>query len=171
MSRYGYDYDFQNSRHRAMMRGYDGDHRFVASDMGTWTSRPVNHSHGGFQGRQTEHFSRGYDRGMSFHPSDAIPRRMGQSYGGGYDRQQGFFRGNQQQPSRQGFFNRGYDRGYDFGGGYRSQNQQGGGWQEVYRQIDRPSVGGMTSPWESNIPGIGIRPSFPYGMTRGGAWF
>ena len=156
MSRYGYDYDFQNSRHRAMMRGYDGDHRFVANDMGTWTSRPFNHSHGGFQGRQTEHFSRGYDRGMSFHPSDAIPRRMGQSYGGGYDRQQGFFRGNQQQL---------------VGVGSAGRIHQGGGWQEVYRQIDRPSVGGMTSPWESNIPGIGIRPSFPYGMTRGGAWF
>jgi hypothetical protein len=173
MSRYGYDYGFQDNRHRAMMRGYDGDHRFVANDMGTWSSRPYNRPHGdfqgGFQGRPTE--GRGYDRGMSFHPSDAIPRRMGHSYGSGYDREQGFFRGNQQ--PRQGFFNRGYDRsgGYDFNGGYSGQRQQGSNWQEIYRQVDRPRVGGMTSPWESNIPGMGMRPGFPYGMTRGGPWF
>ena len=155
MPRYGYDYRYQGGWNRDAMRGYDRDHF-----RGNYA--------GGGPGGETGRYDRGYNT-QRYTPAYGYDRGYGaQGYGG-----QGFAQGYDRpfHPMRGGY-GPAYDQ--DMGrtyGGRMPAAGQGGGWRDAYQQMnERMRGGGWRSPWESAIPGQGLRPGFAFGTGHHGQY-
>jgi hypothetical protein len=156
MAYYGNDYSYQGERHWPANRGYDADQRFLENDRGQWGARTFNDSPRDFyRGQGNTRYGQDYGWGTPSQPWEGNWRQS-------YDRDFGY-RG--ARPSF-GRFNQGY--GQDYGYGYRGH--QRGGWEDMYRWMNRPRSHGMVSPWESHVPGAGPFAGQYFGPNHGGGF-
>jgi hypothetical protein len=147
MSRYGYDYRYRGNWNRDLMRGYDREHGFHRGDF-----------MGGGLGGRMERYDAGYTR--RFGPAYDYDQQYGRGQARGYDR--GF------QPGYEG--GRGWEMGGSHGGRMPAPGQ-GGGWRGPYQAMNQRALEGgwgWHSPWQSPIPGQGMRPGFAFGTGHHG---